>query len=224
MIEPKELLRASVWARELDATTLRHVADDIEVKPVPAGEAFIQRGDTLPFWHGVVEGVAKVSTLSPEGKPVTFTGVPVGGWFGEGSVLKREARQYDAVALRASRIALMPEATFDWLVETSLAFNRALIRQLNERLGVFIATVEYERLLTPESRVARALAGMFNAVLYPDSGPVVQLSQEEIGYLVGVSRQRVNQALQVLEAEGLLGTDYGGITVRDLDRLRTRAP
>jgi CRP-like cAMP-binding protein len=224
MIEPDELLRASVWARELEPEALARAAHDIEVRTVAAGDAFIQRGETLSWWHGVLDGLAKISTLSPGGKPVTFTGVPRGGWFGEGSVIKREARLYDAVAIRASRIALMPESTFHALMETSLAFNRGLIRQLNERLGVFIATVEYERLLTPESRVARALAGMFNQVLYPYSGPVVQISQEEIGYLVGMSRQRVNQALRVLEAEALLRADYGGITVLDLERLRTRAP
>ena len=48
----------------------------------------------------------------------------------------------------------------------------------------------------------------------------MQLSQEEIGYLSGVSRQRVNQALQVLEAAGLLKVEYGGLRILDLDGLR----
>ncbi|HJW54365.1 MAG TPA: helix-turn-helix domain-containing protein, partial [Burkholderiaceae bacterium] len=42
----------------------------------------------------------------------------------------------------------------------------------------------------------------------------------EIGYLCGTSRQRANQALQLLEKAGLLKLDYGSITIINLDRLR----
>jgi DNA-binding GntR family transcriptional regulator len=80
--------------------------------------------------------------------------------------------------------------------------------------------VEYERLLGPDARVARALAGLYNPVLYPDQATDVQLSQEELGYLCGVSRQRVNQALRVLEQAGLLKVEYGHIRILDLEGLR----
>ena len=46
------------------------------------------------------------------------------------------------------------------------------------------------------------------------------ISQEELGYLAGVSRQRANQALKVLEDAGLVRSEYGGINVLDLDGLR----
>ncbi|HCE10098.1 MAG TPA: Crp/Fnr family transcriptional regulator, partial [Oxalobacteraceae bacterium] len=64
-----------------------------------------------------------------------------------------------------------------------------------------------------DTRVARCLAGLFNRHLYPWIGTLLQVSQEEIGYLTGTSRQRANQALQVLEKEGLLKVDYGGIQI-----------
>jgi DNA-binding GntR family transcriptional regulator len=41
-----------------------------------------------------------------------------------------------------------------------------------------------------------------------------------VGYLSGASRQRVNQALQVLEREHLLKVEYGGITILDVEGLR----
>ena len=53
-------------------------------------------------------------------------GVSNGGWFGEGSVLKGGHWRFDAVALRASTIALVPRATFEWLLGSSFAFNRFL--------------------------------------------------------------------------------------------------
>ena len=168
----------------------------------------------------MVDGLVKIHSLSPSGKSVTFAGIPAGGWFGEGSVLMGEPLKYDIVALRDSRIALMPEATFRWLLDTSIPFNRFLLTQLNERLGQFIGMVEHDRLLDPDARVARALAGLFNPLLYPDTRPHIQISQEELGYLAGASRQRVNRALQVLGKAGLIKVDYGLVTVLDLDGLQ----
>ena len=75
-------------------------------------------------------------------------------------------------------------------------------------------------MLDIDTRVARCLAALFNPYLNPGIGPQLQISQEEIGYLSGTSRQRANQALQVLEKEGVLKLDYGGITILDLDGLR----
>jgi CRP/FNR family cyclic AMP-dependent transcriptional regulator len=45
-------------------------------------------------------------------------------------------------------------------------------------------------------------------------------AQEGIGDLSGISRQRVNQALQTLEKEGRLRVEYGGVTILDLEGLR----
>ncbi|MGC8200985.1 hypothetical protein, partial [Salmonella enterica] len=74
------------------------------------------------------------------------------------------------VALRDTRMAFMDRATFMWLVENSVAFNRFLVKQLNERLGHFMALLEYDRLLDVTPRLARCIASLFNPVLYPGAG------------------------------------------------------
>jgi CRP-like cAMP-binding protein len=81
--------------------------------------------------------------------------------------------------------------------------------------------VEHDRLLGPEARLAAELAALFNPVLYPGNRTSLRISQEELAQLVGLPRQRVNQALKRLEKAGLLQTEYGGITALDLDGLRT---
>jgi CRP-like cAMP-binding protein len=106
------------------------------------------------------------------------------------------------------------------LLETSIPFNRFLLEQLNERLSHFIGLVEFDRLLEPDARVARCIASLFNPRLYPGVRTSLAISQEEIGYLCALSRQRVNQALKVLEEAKLLDIEYGRITVRDLEGLR----
>ena len=215
-----DFLATCRWTQTLSAEELARVAGEIVEKRVPGGGYVCRKGEPVANWIGVIEGLVKMSNLSTEGKLTTLTGVPAGGWFGEGTLLKDEPRRYDIMALRESRIAFLPRTTFNRLLNTNLGFNRFLLVQLNERLGQFIGAVENERLLEPDARVARSLGALFNPVLYPGIGRHIQISQEEIGFLAGVSRQRVNQALQVLEKAGMLRVDYGGVTVIDLAGLQ----
>ena len=215
------MLRASLWTRSLAPQQIARVEAETQVRTLPVGVPACRKGEPVDHWIGVIDGLVKMTSVTPEGKTTTFLGVTSGGWFGEGSLLKDRTRKYDVVTLRESIIAYMPRATFEWLLDTSIDFNRFLLMQLNERLGQFIAMVEYERLLETDARVARSLASLFNPVLYPEQATEVQLSQEEVGYLTGISRQRANQALQVLEKAGLLKVEYGRIRILDLDGLRS---
>lgn len=221
MASLSEMLSASLWSPALTGEQLQRVAGEIVTRQIPSCGFVCRKGEAVDHWIGVIDGLVKMTNLSADGKPTTFTGIPAGGWFGEGSLLKDEPRRYDVVALRDSKIAYMPKATFTWLLDNSIGFNRFLLIQLNERLGQFISMVECDRLLEPDARVARSLASLFNPHLYPGTGSQLQISQEEIGYLAGLSRQRANQALKILEKAGLLRVEYGGITVLDLAGLRS---
>jgi len=220
VITSDHLQRIAAWARELNGAEIERARAGIAERSFPKGAYICHRGDRLDYWTGVVSGLIKLSTVSRSGKAVTFAGVPAGGWIGEGTVLKNEARKYDLVTLRDTRIAMMNRPTFLWLFESSVAFNRYLVRQFNERLGQFIALVEYDRMLEPPARLARAIAWLFNPVLYPNLGAHLEISQEELGLLSGLSRQVANKSLKILENHGLLRIEHSGITVIDLDRLR----
>ena len=77
----------------------------------------------------------------------------------------------------------------------------------------------YDRMLDATGRLARTIAWLFNPVLFPDVGDRLEISQQELALLSGLSRQAANKALKTLADEGLLATDAGGIEVRNVDRL-----
>jgi CRP/FNR family transcriptional regulator, cyclic AMP receptor protein len=209
------------WLRQLQPAEYERAVGNITVGDAVPGDFVCRVGRPATYWFGVVEGLLKMSTDSAHGHTVTFTGVPPGGWFGEGTVLKREAYRYNMQPLRKSVVAGLPVDTFHWLLDHSIAFNRFIMNQLNERLAQFIAAREIDRLNDPDVRVARSLAALFNPVLYPGVGEVLRITQQELGYLVGLSRQRVNEALAVLEAQGAIQVEYGGLRILDLAALRT---
>jgi CRP/FNR family cyclic AMP-dependent transcriptional regulator len=221
-MNPKEdIARTAIWAEELTEEELDRARRGLVEKNYAKGAYICHRDDRLDHWTGVITGLVKISAISRHGKAMTFAGATDGGWFGEGSVLKDEPRRYDLVALRDTRLAMMTRPTFMWLYENSRGFNRYLVRALNERMGQFIATIEYDRILGPKARVARNLSWFFNRVLYPKAGPSIEISQEELGLLAGVSRQVVNRSLQELEEEGLLRVEHGRITPLDIPGLLT---
>lgn len=220
MIPPEQLRRIAIWSHDLDDREFEQARRGIVEKDFAKGSYLCHRGDRLDYWTGISSGIVRFGTTSQSGKTVTFTGLRTGSWFGEGTMLKNEARQYDLIALRDTRVALMNRTTFMWLFENSVAFNRFLVRQLNERLGQFIALVEYDRSLDADARVARSIAWLFNPVLYPHEGMQLEISQEEIGLLSGLSRPVTNKSLQTLEAKGLVRVERNGLTVLNLEKLR----
>ena len=195
----------------------------LRVGDVTAGDYVCRVGRPVTYWFGVVEGLLKMSADNAQGMTMTFTGVPPGGWFGEGTALKREPYRYNIQALRKSVVAGLPVDTFHWLLDHSIGFNRFVMNQLNERLAQFIAAREIDRLNNPDVRVARSLAALFNPVLYPGVGEILRITQQELAYLVGLSRQRVNEALGELEARGTIQVEYGGLRVLNLAVLRAGA-
>jgi CRP-like cAMP-binding protein len=216
----EELIRSSLWGQSLTEEQLaKALAGTIE-RSYAAGAFICMKGEPVDYWMGIIDGLGKMASHWTTGKTTSLTGISTGGWFGEGSLLKSEARRYDVMAIRETRVAFMNRSTFLWLMDNSIPFNRHLITQLNERLGQFIGMMENERMLDTDARIARGLAALFNPVLYPGTNRLLQISQEELGYLAGVSRQRANQALKVLEDAGLVRSEYGGIHIVDLDGLR----
>src|SRR3546814_916423 len=218
---PKDSLHdAAAWFDLLTTEQQDRVQRDVAVTQYAAGAIIERKGEKAYAWIGVLAGLVKVSVGNSDGKMASLTGVPAGGWIGEGSLLKREARKYDVVALRDSTIIRLPVATFNWLLDNSIPFNRYLLHQLNERVGQFIGKAEHDRLLAPDARVARCLAELFNPLLYPGKGMRLDITQEEVGYLARISRQRTHPALRTLEAAQLLNVEYGTVPVLTLEGLQ----
>ena len=179
------------------------------------------RGDDFEYWTGIVTGLARMGIVSRGGKAASFAGLTAGAWFGEGSVLKNEPRRYDVMALRDTRLALMDRSTFVWLFENSVGVQplpgptaQRAARPVHRRSWNMAA-----RWMRP--RGWRARSPRCSIRFSTRKGPRhLEITQEEIGALSGISRQNANQCLKRLEKDGLLRLEYGGVTMVDLERLR----
>ncbi|MBV7429312.1 Crp/Fnr family transcriptional regulator [Acidovorax sp. sif0715] len=197
-----DFLESSAWYRvlspELQAVVLRTASERITVP----GELVAHRGQPCTHWYGLVRGFLQMYVVASDGAETTLYCLREGEWGGEGSLLKKELRQYDLRSLTPAHLCLVPVETFETLRQSSIAFNHVICDIMNARMGVFVGMLEASRLRGPETRVARALL-----MLADSQGEAVQellISQQELALICGLSRQRVNVALSVFKPRGIV--------------------
>src|SRR3546814_8074087 len=136
------LQESAAWFELLDPDQQARVVRDTTIAVAEPGTIIEHRGGVGSAWIGVLSGLVKVSVSNVDGKTASLTGVPTGGWIGEGTVLKREARKYDVVALRRSTISRLRAETFDWLLDNRITSTRYLMHHFTEPVAQYVAQTE----------------------------------------------------------------------------------
>jgi CRP/FNR family cyclic AMP-dependent transcriptional regulator len=207
-------LQMQPWYATLPAAMQQRLVQRVFTQRGRKGDMLLRAGEQVDGWYAVLSGLVKLQSQSAQGRLSVFLGVPGGEWFGEGSAMKTEPRRYDVIALRDSELLCLPRPEFDDLRATSLEFNQALVLQMNMRLAQAMSIIEAGRIRSPEQRVALYLSRLFWHGMRK-----LDLSQEELGYLVGLSRQTVNRVLKLLEQEKLVSLEFGRVGILDEDGL-----
>jgi CRP/FNR family transcriptional regulator, cyclic AMP receptor protein len=215
-----ELLDQSPWFTRLDAQERQLVLSSATERVVAMGQSLSHHGERQHAWFGVLEGLIKWSITAADGRSITLGGQSVGSWFGEGTLLRDAPRESDLVALRHSRVAQLPRDIFEALRRQNPGFNEYLLQQVNERLHWLMGNLVARVLMDTESQVVRALLSMVHPLLNPRGERHLQLSQEELANLAGVSRQSCNAALMRLKQASVVRIEYGAIVVLDLPALQ----
>ena len=218
----RQLLAASGWTRTLTPEQRERVEQELTERTIASNAYLARRGEPVDCWYGIVEGIVKVSSVTRDGKTMSYAAFTNGAWFGEGSMLwgPGQVRMYDATALRDTHLVCISHHTFGWLMDSGIEFNRYIARHLASRLGQAMSILEHDRLTPPETRLANSLHDLFNPLLNPGTGMRLSITQEEIGYLCGLSRQVVNRVLRQFEELGIIKLEYGVLAVVSLERLR----
>jgi CRP-like cAMP-binding protein len=204
----RAFLSRQSWFERLDAVTRQRLLTQCQVRQAAKGECMLPEGDAVDGWYAVLQGMVKLQSSGQDSKVSTFLGIPEGEWFGEGSALKAEPRQYSVIALRDSVLMRMPLPEFEYLRQNNFEFTQFLVSHLNRRLGQAMAIIEAQRIGNPQQRVAMYLGADFWG-----GTRQLALTQEDLGHLSGLSRQTVNKVLQGLQEQGLVSLEFAQIRV-----------
>jgi CRP-like cAMP-binding protein len=186
---------------KLRAMTLKTATE----KTAVPGEYIARAGDPSAHWYGVMRGYLQMYVIGPDGDETTLHCLREGEWGGDGSLLKKELRQYDLRSITPARICLIPAQTFEALRCSSIEFNHFLCDIMNARMGEFVGMLAASRLFGPDMRVARALLMLVDN--RAADAQELSFPQHELALICGLSRQRVNMALSLFRRSGLISSD-----------------
>jgi len=215
---PNWAVRSGWWGR-LQPGERARVVSEVSYQLVRSGEPLQRYGMPALYWIGVISGLAKFNVTTVSGKPLAYSGIGAGGWFGEGTLMRQGIWRYEALAIRDCELALVPRETFLWLLDRNISFSHYLLQQLNDRLELMTLQALDDHQGGAESVVSRTLRHLFHPLAGANGG-ALRVTQSEIGQLCNLSRQRVNQTLRRLEADGVLRLQYGGAEILDQNKLR----
>jgi CRP-like cAMP-binding protein len=217
----RHFLLGKLSGDEID--TLLHYA---RVEHYPAGREIFSKGSAGASMMAVLSGTLKMSSVSAEGKEVVFNLMYPGDCFGEIALLDGEARSTDAVAMSDCELLVLQRRDFMPILEKRADICLILLKVLCQRLRQTTEQVEDVLFRHLESRVAKALLHLAESVTLhavPGSPVELHVSQRELGYMAGGSRESVNKILQSWHKAGWIEHGKGTIVIRDLAAIRRLA-
>jgi CRP/FNR family transcriptional regulator, cyclic AMP receptor protein len=223
--EKRELLERHFLLGKLSRRGIEALLAHARVERYPAGREIFAKGSPGRSMMAVLRGTVKISSPSVAGKEIVLNIIAAGEIFGEIALLDGEERTADATAMTDCELLVIDRRDFMPLLEDNPEVAGMLLKILCRRLRQTSAQVEDVLFRHLESRIAKALLNLAHSVgEHAASGRTlgVHLSQQELGNIVGSSRESVNRQLQLWHKAGLVELAKGTIVIRDqmaLERL-----
>jgi len=188
----------------------------------PAGRLIFAKGSPGRSMMALLAGSVRIGSTTSSGREVVLAILNAGEIFGEMALLDGGERTADATAMSDCDLLVLDQRDFIPFLKSRSDLCIELLRLLSQRLrrtDVLVETAQFGRL---DSRLARALVqlvsdrGSDKAVSPPFQ---VRVSQQELGGIIGASRENVNKQLRAWQRAGLLELGKRVIIIPDPDAL-----
>lgn len=217
------LLSRSPLFAGLAADELNSLVKYARTKRIAANEVVFHKGAPGDQMFAIIGGRMKIVTLSDEGKEIVLAILAPGDVFGEISLLDGRARTATVIAAENGELLILERHEFIPFLERHPKIAIKLLEEICKRLRVTDALIEDVVFLNLPMRLAKRLlflAEQYGRPVQPGIRIGVKLSQQELGNMVGTSRESVNKQMRIWENEGLIRMNQGYITLLQPDKLK----
>jgi CRP/FNR family transcriptional regulator, cyclic AMP receptor protein len=224
-ISAKTVVERDSLFRGLPKATLARIAALGLRRVYEKGALVFMRGDPGDSLCGVVSGRVRISASVPGGKEIFLNIIDPGDCFGEIALLDGQPRTATATAMVRTELIVFRRDQFLALLSTEPQLAAHLIRLLCRRVRWTAQLMEDSALLSVPARIAKRLLSLarLQDADSPGEAITLTLSQEELAQFLSVSRQVVNQHLQVLKAKGWIRSGRGHVTLCNAQALEELA-
>ena len=173
----------------------------------PAKSVIIYAGDAPDALYYIVSGSVSVLIEDENGHEIVLAYLNKGDFFGELGLFGEESTRSAWVRTRTEcELAEISYAKFRQIAQDDPGILFALATQMAARLRTTSRKVSDLAFLDVTGRVARTLLDLCkqpDAMTHPD-GMQIRITRQEIGRIVGCSREMVGRVLKNLEEQGLI--------------------
>ncbi|GAB3381732.1 cAMP-activated global transcriptional regulator CRP [Spongiibacter taiwanensis] len=175
----------------------------------PSKSTLIYAGDDSDALYYIIDGSVTVIIEDDEGREMIVAYLNKGDFFGEMGVFDEEIPATRSAWVKSRtecEIAEISYSKFRELRDQYPDILAALGRQMAKRLRLTTRKVGDLAFLDVTGRVARTLLDLCkqpDAMTHPD-GMQIKITRQEIGRIVGCSREMVGRVLKTLEEQGLV--------------------
>ncbi|MGD8861036.1 MAG: Crp/Fnr family transcriptional regulator [Myxococcales bacterium] len=224
MAAPVELLRNVSLFVDLTDEELDSIAALSHRKRFGAREAIVRQADPGGEMFVIVSGHLKVVSSDPEGRDTALSIMGPGEVFGEVTLLDGGPRSATIIALEPSELLSIRRDAFVRFLETSPGTSIKLLSVLSDRLRRLTERAEDIAFLRVGGRLAKRVSQLADDYGERRADGSVRisfkLSQQEMGDLVGATRESANKQVRHWEQAGIVSQQSGHLIVHDLERLR----
>lgn len=214
-----KVLNMHNWISELPQEIRHEVIQQCVTRRLGDGECLYRLGDQAEDCFQVIKGRLKVCTFNLSGQEMVHAYLMEGDCVGDWALIINEPRMNFAFAYGETEVNVLKKPAFDELYDKYPEIPKALNRVMAHRLRYTFMLAEDASLLPLRQRLARAIVRMGHSVgeLEEDGRVTIDdISHDELGKLVGSTRQSVGRELKKLEQEGAIEIKYGKLIIKDI--------
>jgi CRP/FNR family cyclic AMP-dependent transcriptional regulator len=221
-VDPTAAIRATLERTRLFAEwpkeTLSTLAEGSKLRRYKDGEMPCRHGEPCTGVWVVAEGRLYTSRSWPDGRRMMIDFLPPGQMIGFIAIFDDEPMAFDATADGDAVVAHIPRKLFLEVVLPNAALMHHVVLMLCRRSRIDYEHIQLKTMHSPRIQIAKIL-------LYHTRGanaasePRVNISQDVLGDILGLTRQTVNKELALMIREGILARGYANLVVKDTERL-----
>lgn len=215
-ISPDALVKESPLFSVLGANARADVLSLARPLSIEAGSYLYTRGGPSDRYFGILKGRVRMSVNSAEGKSVTLNHAAKGEWFGELGLFEGGNRLVDAIAVEPAELLYLGQSDMMTLAKNEPSLFLPIIELLGARIRLAGELLRDTVFQSVTFRLAKRLLDLAERDGRKVDGGILidqHLPQEELGNMVGATREAVGRQLGVWKKHGWIDLSYGKITI-----------
>jgi len=216
-----------VWVFQgLSEDELAHLCSLAHTRQYKARETIVEKGEAATEFFVLLSGRAKVAMAGADGSDAAVNVMGPGEVFGEIAILDGQPRSATVTTLEECEMAVVDRQAFNDLLVSSPSIAIKLLAVLAGRVRELTTRLADRSFLDVPARLAKQLLWLArNHGTQGESGTRIdlRLSQQELGDLIGATRESVNKYIRDWTRIGVVKQERDYLEVFDLDALRTIA-